>query len=170
MGLKLEFLLVLLIALTSVLTMTTKLADHEYVPQNIKKELEFTNTTFTEVTTEGREGVAFGTHGTRSNGVLEVEGLRYHSDTVKRLLADKGRYKGDNIYLDGNVRFYQESGFEYHTEHGYYHKPTAILYATSPFVAMMDKNILHGERMAYHTRTKEVYAESVDAVLYTAEK
>jgi hypothetical protein len=170
MGLKLELLLVLLIALTSVVTMTTKLTDGKKEAETVNKELEFTNTTFTEVTTEGREGVAFGTHGTRSANVLKVENLRFHNNDIELLLADRGTYKDDKIYLDGNVKLFQKDGFEYRTQHGYYHKPTAVFYATSPFVATMDRNVLHGKRMEYHTKQKELYATTVDAVLYTAEK
>ena len=170
MGLKLELLLVLLIAFTSVLTMSMKLSSQNHKHPSLSKELEFTDTTFTEVTTKGREGVAYGVHGVRSRGVLVVDQLQYHNESIELLLADKGTYKKEKIYLDGNVSLYQKKGFTYRTEHAYYDKPTAILYATTPFVAIMGKNVLHGDTMAYHTRSKEVYATDVKAVVHTAEK
>jgi lipopolysaccharide assembly outer membrane protein LptD (OstA) len=170
MGLKLELFLVLLIAFTSVLTMSMKLSSQNHKPKMATKELEFTDTTFTEVTTEGREGVAYGVHGVRKKGVLVVDKLRYHNESIDLLLADKGTYKKDKIYLDGNVSLHQKEGLIYHTEHAYYEKPTAILYATSPFVATMGENVLHGRTMAYHSRSKILYATKVDALLDTAEK
>jgi len=170
MGLKLEFLLVLLIAFTSVVTMSMKLSNQGSKTESEDKELEFTNTTFTEVTTEGREGVAFGVHGVRKKGVLVVDRLRYHNDSVTLLSAQKGTYQDDKLYLDGNVSLYEKEGFTYHTEHAYYHKPSAVFYATSPFMATMGKNTLRGERMFYRTQDKELYATMVEAVVYTAEK
>jgi hypothetical protein len=170
MGLKLELFLVVLIAFTSVVTMSMNLRSQNKTVVRIQKELEFTDTTFTEVTTKGREGVAYGVHGIRSKGVLVVDELKYHNDTIDLLLADRGTYKKDRLYLDGNVSLYQKSGFDYHTDHAYYDKHTAILYATSPFVASMGKNVMRGKTMAYHTQSKEVYASEVEAVLYTDEK
>jgi len=170
MGLKLEFLLVLLIVLTSVVTMSVKLSMQPHQGNEEKKELEFTNTTFTEVTTQKREGLAFAVHGVRIDGILKVEALRYHNDTIDLLLADTGTYRGDHLYLDGNVTLHQRDGFDYWTEHAYYDKKKAILYATSPFTAQKGKNVMHGKSMAYHTIKRVVHATSVDAVVYTAEK
>ena len=170
MGLKLEFLLVLVIALTSVVTMTTKLTQQNRETEVFTKELEFTNTTFTEVTTEKREGVAFGTHGVRDGGVLMIDNLRYHNESIKLLLADKGTYKGKQIYLDGNVSVHQKSGYDYYTEHAMYDQQSEILYVTSPFVAYMDQNIIHGQTLQYDMRTKEAYATVIDATIYTTKK
>ncbi len=169
MGLKFELLLVALIVITSAVTMTMKLSEHnqQHPPQT--KELEFTDTTFTEVTTQKRIGVSFATHGVRSNGVLKAEKVRYYNDTIKELLADYGTYIGRMIYLDGNVELHQNEGFEYYTEHAHYDKGSEVLYVTSPFTAYRGKDVMHGTTMRYNSRTKEAYATVVDAVLHTAE-
>jgi len=170
MGLRLEWILIIAIIITSILTMSTKLTqkNKHYAP--VVKELEFTNTTFTEVTTLKREGVAFGVHGVRVGGVLAVDKLRYHNDSIKLLLADKGTYKESKIYLDGNVTVHRKEGQDYYTEHAVYDKKTEILDVTAPFVAYVDKHVIRGTSMRYFTRTKEIYATDVDAVLYTKEK
>jgi len=170
MGLKLEFLLVLVIAVTSMVTMTTKLTQQNRDNEVFTKELEFTNTTFTEVTTQKREGVAFGTHGTREAGVLTIDNVRYHNENIKLLLADKGVYRGKQIFLDGNVTVHQKAGHDYHTEHAMYDQNVEILYVTSPFVAYMNRNIIHGKTLQYDMRTKEAYATAIDATIYTTEK
>jgi lipopolysaccharide assembly outer membrane protein LptD (OstA) len=170
MGLKLEFLLVFVIAVTSIVTMTTKLTQQNRMSEIFTKELEFTNTTFREVTTEKREGVAFGTHGTRDAGILTIDNLRYHNDNIKLLLADRGTYKGKELYLDGNVTVHRKAGHDYHTDHAVYNQKSEILYVTSPFVAYIDRNIIHGKTLEYHMRTKEAYATSVNATVYTLKK
>jgi lipopolysaccharide assembly outer membrane protein LptD (OstA) len=169
MGLKLEILLVVLILVTSVVTMSTKLTEQNIKAQVVTKELEFTNTTFTEVTIHKREGVGFGTHGVREAGVLTVDNLRYHNDNVKRLLANKGRYIGKKIYLDGNVTVHHKPGYDYYAEHAIYNKKNEILYVTSPFVAYINKNIIHGDSLEYDMKKKEAYATMIDAVIFTTE-
>jgi len=170
MGLKLELLLVLIIAVTSVMTMTTKLTEQNKIQEVFTKELEFTDTTFTEVTTQKRVGVAYGTHGVREAGVLTIDNLRYHNDTIKLLLANKGTYKGNQIFLDGNVTVHQKPGHDYYTEHAMYDKGKEILYVTSPFIAYLERNVIHGDTLEYHLRTKVAFATDVNATIYTTEK
>ncbi|QOR61085.1 hypothetical protein ACM66Z_06385 [Sulfurovum sp. ST-21] len=170
MGLKLELLLVLLIAFTSVLTMSIQLSDQKVLDEVFDKELEFTGTTFTEVTIHKREGVAYGTRGTRIAGILTIENLRYSNENIELLLADKGRYEDNRIYLDGNVSLMQKEGFKYYTEHAYYDKSAEVIYVTSPFVAYLNKNVIQGETLQYDTVRKEAFATMLKAVVYTAEK
>ncbi len=170
MGLKLELLLAVLIVLTSVVTMSVKLREPKTVEKSVQKEIEFTNTMFSEVTTKGVESIAFATYGVRINAEMFADNLVYHSKTIELLRARKGRYTSERIYLDGNVSLEQKEGFNYRTQHAYYDKPTAILYATSPFVATKGKSVIRGKRMAYRTRSKEIFATKVNAVVYTAEK
>ena len=170
MGLKLEILLVVLIVVTSVVTMSTKLTEQNVAAQTVTKELEFTNTTFTEVTTRKREGVGFGIHGVREAGVLTIDNLHYHNDNIKLLLADKGRYVGKKIYLDGNVTVHHKPGYDYYTDHAIYDQKKEIFYVTSPFVAYINRNIIHGDALEYDMRKKEAYATKIDAVIFTTEK
>ncbi len=170
MGLKLELFLAIVIVVTTVVTMSSKLSESTDAKRTLHKEIEFGNTMFTEVTTEVMESVAFGTHGVRIGGVLSVDNFVYHSQTVELLRAKQGRYTPKRIYLDGNVSFDQKGGFSYRTQHAYYDRHTEILYATSPFVATKGENVIHGERMAYRTQSKEVFATKVNAVIYTVEK
>ena len=169
MGIKLELLLVLLIGATTYVTMTTKLKDETIESTAKTKEIEFTNTTFTEVTTEKREGIAYGTYGVRIGGVLYMENIKYHNDNIKLLLADKGTYKGKEIYLDGNVTVHQKPEYDYYTEHAVYDKEAEVLHVTSPFVACIRKDVMRGDTLVYYMKPKEAFATSVDAVFYTKE-
>ncbi len=167
MGMKLELLLVVLIALTSYVTMTTKLSDQRVTKEEKKKELEFTNTTFTEVTTQKREGVAFGTYGVRVNGIMYMDNIRYHNEKIKLLLADKGTYIGKKIYLDGNVTVHQKAEHNYYAEHANYDQKVEVLNVTSPFVACIRRDVITGDTLIYNMKPKEAFATSVRAVFYT---
>jgi hypothetical protein len=134
------------------------------------KELEFTHTTFTEVDTNKTLGVAFGTYGIRDAGVLTVDNLKYHNDNIKELRAKKGKYIGNKIYLDNNITVNQKEGFNYKAEHAIYDKKSEILNITSPFVAVMNDNIVHGDSLIYNTKKREAFGTNVNAVVYTKEK
>ena len=166
MGLKFELLLVALVVLTSAVTMTTKLREHNSAGMVGEKELEFTETTFTEVSAQKRIGVSFAVQGVQYAGVLKAENVRYYNDTIEELTAKRGTYKGAFIYLDGDVLLYQKEGFSYFTQHAYYNKQTQMLY-TTPFVARRGADVMHGKTLRYNTLTKEAYATAVNAELYT---
>jgi len=170
MGLKLEITLILSMIVILSVALTVKIKNSQVVAKVSTKELEFTHTTFTEVDTNKTQGIAFGTHGIRDAGVLAVKNLRYHTDSIKELRAKKGTYKGDKIYLDHNITVNQKEGFDYKAEHAIYDQKTEILDITSPFTAVMNENIIHGNSLRYDTKTKEAFATDVDAVVYTKEK
>jgi len=170
MGLKLELLLAILIVAMLSIAYKVKLTDDVSMKQTAKKEIEFADTTFTEVDTEKLRAVFYGTYGVRSRGILTVDNLIYHTDTIELLLADKGRYIDSKVYMDGNIRMKQKEGFNYKAQHAVYDKKTAILTITSTFTAVMDKNIVHGNTGWYDSRRKMLFAKEVDAAVYTAEK
>ena len=170
MGLKLELLLAVLIVTMLSIAYTVKLSDNVTTKKVAIKELEFTDTTFTEVDTEKLLSISFATFGIRRNGVLTVDNLIYHTDTIERLVADQGEYFSDEVYLNGHIKVEQKKGFRYFAEHAAYNKRTAVLTITSKFTAVMDRNIIHGVTGRYDSRKKVLFAKKVDAVLYTAEK
>ena len=170
MGLKLETILTLGIVAILSASFMVKLSSNSSGSKTFTKELEFTNTTFIEVDTYTMQGRAFSTYGVRDKGVLTLYHIKYHTDNIELLRAKKGTYKGDKIYLDGNISLNQKEGFDYTAEHAVYDKKTEILDITSPFVALMDKNIIHGNSLRYDTRKKEAFGQMIDAVVYTDKK
>ncbi len=170
MGLKLEIVIIVMIAAILSFTYVVKITHDETAVKQFTKELEFTDTTFTEVDTNKTQGVAFGKYGVRNAGILTVYQLKYHTENLKLLTANKGIYKQEKMYLDENISVHQKEGFDYYAEHAVYNKKTEILDITSPFTAMMNRNIVHGKSLRYNMHRKEAFATQVDAVVYTKEK
>jgi len=170
MGIKIE--LVLFIAIVVIIggSLTMKLNDKSDGTNILVKELEFTNTTFTEVDTVKLQSRAYGTYGVREDGVLTIENLRYATETIKSLVAKKGTYMQSTIYLEGDVALDDSNGYRYLTQQAEYNQDTEILNLTAPFVAFRDKNIIKGDTFTYHTRKEEAYGTVIDAVIYTVEK
>jgi hypothetical protein len=167
MGVKFELFLVVLIVATSVYMMSIKLRDHNRKYADSGKEVEFYDTTFTEVNTSGFVSTSYGIHGERINGVLHIESFRYRNNEVRLLVADQAYDDGKKIRLEGNVRAKRYDGFRYKTELAGYDRKTDIMEAYAPFVAYKPPNTLYGETMRYDVKRKELYATNVRAVIKT---
>lgn len=170
MGLKLETLIAVAIVAILSVTFMVKFTHKPSDGKLFTKELEFTNTTFTEVDTDTMQGRAFSTHGVRDQGDLTLYNLMYHTNNIELLRTKKGTYKGDKIYLDGNITVNQKEGFDYSAEHAIYDTNTQILDITSAFTGIMDRNIIHGYTLRYDMQKKEAFGKKIDAVVYTTEK
>lgn len=169
MGLKLEFLLLVIVAGLIAMAMTVRISNAKVPVKTQTVELEFTHTTTIEVDTNKTLSTSFGTYGIRDAGVLTVDNLRYHTDEIKLLRAKKAKFHADKIYLDNNVTLNKEKGSDYYTEHAIFNKKTGILLITSPFKAFMNKNTMYGDTLRYDTKQKKAFATHVDAVVFTAE-
>jgi len=170
MGVRIELALFVAIVVIIGGSLSIKLNDKTKRDQELIKELEFTNTTFTEVDTQKLQSRAYGTYGVKEEGVLTIHNLRYETETIKSLVAKKGAYRGESIYLEGDVVLDDSGGYTYHTQQAEYNQKTEILNITAPFVAFKDKNIIKGDTFTYNTRIEEAYGTMIDAVIYTVEK
>jgi len=170
MGLKLELVCILAIVVIVTGAMILKVDNSAIKNATFTKELEFTNTTFTEVDTQKLQGRAYGTYGIRDNGVLSLDNLVYFTETIKYLIADKGKYVGDVLNLDGNIVMEEQQGYNYKTQQAAYDQKSGILNVTAPFVATRDKNIFKGDTLVYNTLTEEAYGTTIEAVVYTSVK
>jgi len=170
MGIRLEYILFLFIGFIVWITATVELTGKSTLHKNTNKELEFVKTTFLEVNDKKMLSKSYSTYGVRKNGVLTLDNVRYETNQIEKLLADKGVYKENILYLDGNVSLKEKKGFFYTTEHANYNQKTEVLYITSPFVAYINQNIIHGDSLVYYTLKEEVNATKIDAVLYTGKK
>jgi len=170
MGVRLEIILSLAIVGIISGSLMVKLNKSSAENKIFTKELEFTNTTFTEVDTIKMQGTAYSTYGIRDNGILTLDNFVYYTETINSLVADKARYEGDIIYLDGDVMMEERDGHTYDTQHANYNQKTEIINITAPFVGVRDKNIYKGTTLWYNTRSKEAFGAMINAVVYTTKK
>jgi len=169
MGLRLEYVLIFLIFLTFTLAMSAKINQQHVQRQQYDRELEFKHTTFIEVTTRKREGIAYAVYGIRKNGILTLEGLRYSDERIRKMTANKAYYEEKTIHLEGNVTLLHRKGLRFFTEKADYNKKNEILNVTAPFVAYMDKNEIYGKRLQYNMQTEEIVADHIKAIVMMAE-
>lgn len=170
MGIKLEYILIVISVVLVFMTTTMKLTGSATTHKQATKELEFYNTTFIEVDTQKMQGKLTTPYGVRQDGLLTLNKVNYYTPEIDSLLADKGRYQDDILHLDGHVSLKETTGNLYKTEHAIYDQKKQILTITSPFVAYMDRNIFHGQTLVYNAISKEANATMVDAIVYPNEE
>lgn len=166
MGLKLELILSVAILGTVVSMLHIDLKDRVTQKKPSTKELDFTYTTFVEVDTQRIQSSAFSKSGRRDQGVLSLYTLQYQAKSLDFLESAYGRYQNNYLYLEDDVKFYQNGGFRYYTDYAVYNQEREILKIPNKFVGIMQKNVIHGERLRYNMRKKEVTADAIRAVLY----
>ena len=170
MGIRLEFVITVIIVITLMVTTMAKLTDTSIINNTLNKELEFKDTVFIEVDQNTTGSKLFSTYGIRDMGILTLKNIKYYTNNIKELLADKGVYKNNTLYLDGHVKLTEKDGFIYTTEHAYYDQKKEVLTITSPFKADRGNNIIYGDSLIYFAKEKIVNATSIDATIYTVEK
>lgn len=170
MGIRLEFILPMIVSLIVAATFLVKIDTHDYKKKKLTKELEFNETTLVEVDTNRTLGLAHCHHGLYENSVWTLLKVTYYTDSIEYLKADKATYHEDTVYLDGNVTLYQKGGYHYETQHAVYHKQNEEIEITSPFTAILGENIIKGDWLLYKARQKEGFARKINAVVYTNEK
>ncbi len=170
MGIKIELVILAAITFIVVGSLNFTLNDTTDNQTPFTKELEFTDTIFTEVDTEKLQSRAYSSYGKRDDGILYINNVRYETETITSLVAKKGTYMGESIYLEGDIEMHDKDGYIYRTQQAEYNQKTEILDLTAPFIITKDKNIVKGDTLTYHTRNKEAYGTVIDAVIYTIDK
>jgi hypothetical protein len=170
MGLRLEFILLILIVaiVSSTLFLNIKISTNNKRIEN--KELEFSDTTFIEVDTEKTKAHLYGTYGKRENGMLTIENIIYSTQKLGYVHAKKGIYQEDTLYLYDDVLLESLNGYSYKTTEAKYNLKKQILYITAPFIGKRDKNRIYGESLRYDVRQKKIFGKKIEAKFYTAEK
>jgi hypothetical protein len=163
MGVKFELFLVVLIVATLGYMMSVKLRNHTYVVSDGYKELEFYDTSFTEVNRTGFVSASYGAHGVYAGGVLSVETFRYKDNEVANMHARYAEKENETIRLSGDVEFRRYDGFVFHTRVAVYREAVGVAEALTPFTAYEGENVFRGMYMRYDMKADEIYATKVKA-------
>jgi lipopolysaccharide assembly outer membrane protein LptD (OstA) len=170
MGIKLEYLLTILIIGTLSFFLMMKVEKHSPPKEVGQKELEFKNTLLVEVTTDTVKSYIYSTYGKRENSVMTLDNIIYMSPNIKSIVAKKAQIEGHLLYLDGDVVLQEKEGYRYETQHAMYNDDTKILKITSPFVGVKGDNTIEGETLEYDTRKKKATSLSVGTVFDIPDK
>lgn len=167
MAIKLETWLYIAIIVIMIFTLSLKQENKNASVATSKKELEFTNSTFSEVNATTQLSQAFAKTGVQVNGVLTLNDIFYSGKKLKSLKANKAVYDGNISTLYGGVVLKQENGFEYKTDKAIYDINNQFVYIPNSFVATMDDNTINGKDLKYNISAQNAKASNIHAILYT---
>ncbi|MDM5270619.1 LPS export ABC transporter periplasmic protein LptC [Sulfurovum sp. zt1-1] len=170
MGLRLEYIISIIVALIFVSFFLINIEQKSRQKNESTKQLAFSDTRLIEVDTQKILGLAHSRYGVYENKTLILSDIIYHTDTVNLLQAQKGIYKGDYLFLEGNVTLNQKNGFDYTAQKAAYNQKSEVLSIESPFEAHMNKNIISGINLVYNMKEKKITAQKIKAVVFTLEK
>jgi len=164
--LRIEWLSVMMILVMLGVSYLIKADQHKAKKITFFKEMEIYSSVTIEVNTSGVDNRLYSDYGVKEKGELRLTNVTYAGNSIKELKAEKGRYINDKIYLDHNVTLLQKNGYIYKGDHAIYDKSKEFLQVTSPFVAYIDRNVIHGVNFQYDIKKKVATAENVNAVIY----
>jgi lipopolysaccharide export system protein LptA len=167
MAIKLETWLYVAIFIVIAFSLSSKQENKDAVVSSLKKELEFTNSTFSEVNSTTQLSQSFATSGIQINSVLTLNDISYSGQKLKLLKANKAVYDGNHSTLYGDVILKQENGFEYKTDKAIYDINNQFVYIPNSFVATMDDNTINGKDLKYNISAQNAKASNIHAILYT---
>lgn len=158
----------LILLIVSILTMgvKVKLNSTQNKVTTSNKEIDFYDTTIDEVNTKKLLDTIYTTYGVREKGILKMKNIKYHSDTIKYMIAKEGQYVNDILTLHKDIVMLDD-GYTYSTQNLNYHQKTEILNITSKFKATNNINTFWGKTLIYHSKTKEMYATESKGIFYT---
>jgi hypothetical protein len=169
MAIKIEWVLVFSIIATLIVSFSLKF-ENSIHNNMIKKELNFKNTIFTEVDTNGIVSFANVKNGEQTNGILTMYEISFDKINDTNVTARKAIYKKDEIILSGDVKIKQKNGFTFNTQKAVYDTRGGKITSKDRYRATLNENILTGYNLNYDTKKFSATSSNIHATLYTQDK
>jgi len=165
MAIKVEWVLLALIISIMGLSYEFKTTKSKHHKSKSMKDLEFYDTIFSKVDTNGFISKIDTTYGVLESKVLKLKHINYKDKTISKLLANSAIKYDKIMYLEGNVSLFQVDGFEYYTQKAIYDKVKKTLVSPEKFNANKANDYIDGEHLIYHLDKKVAKASNVHAII-----
>ena len=102
-----------------------------------------------------------------------VENIDYSDNSKEYIInikAKDGLYKGNIIYLDGDVRFKREDGLNFFSQKVTYNKITDVAISEVDYISYMGLNQVRGSKIIYNNKKNTIISKDVYAIYDMQEK
>lgn len=169
MAIKIEWVLIFSIIITLIVSFGLRFDDSVH-KLDTKKELNFKNTIFAEVDTNGIVSFANVKNGEQTDGVLTMHDISFDKIDDTKVVANKAIYQNDEIILYGDVKIKQKNGFVFNSQKAVYNTRSGKIVSKDKYNATLNGNILTGNNLSYDTKKLNVTSSGIHAILYTQDK
>lgn len=122
--------------------------------------------TMYELDTQNLITVMTGTKATRYSNRYEVSNINYtdnSKDYLANMKADRGLFKDEVVYLNGNVDYQREDGLVFKTQKATYNKKTKVASTDTDYISYMGDNEIVGTSLRYNSFSKRVKSKNIVA-------
>ncbi len=102
-----------------------------------------------------------------------VKNIDYSDNSKEYIInikAKNGLYKGDIVYLDGDVKFEREDGLNFFSQEVTYNKITDIAVSEVDYVSYMGLNQVRGSEIIHDNKNNTIKSKNVYAIYDMQEK
>lgn len=116
---------------------------------------------------EGLQSIMKGSTGKRFEDRYEVDDVDYTDDNkvfIQHMVADHALHKGEDVFLDGNVRYRRSDEKMFLSDEAQYYHETAILTTRGPFTIVDKSDWLIGKKLYYDSVNKVAKGDQIKGV------
>jgi len=118
--------------------------------------LELKDFKLSELNTKGLTSVTNGIIGIRYSDRYTVTDLDYIDNSrkfISHIQSNDGLYKGNDLFLNGDVEYEREDGISFKTQKAKYNEKTKIMQSLTKYVSYVGENRATGSYLEYNNET-----------------
>ena len=85
-------------------------------------------------------------------------------NVIDNLKAKRGSLRGDNLKIEGKVRYKDSEGVKFSSEEAKYNLKTKVFRSDVDFVLETNSTITHGTSLVYQSKDGKIYANNIKSV------
>ncbi|MCH9740130.1 MAG: LPS export ABC transporter periplasmic protein LptC [Epsilonproteobacteria bacterium] len=163
MVLRIEYVLLLAVALVFGVLLFQKPSDISAIESNSSKELTFKNFSLIEVTETGVSNQLVSSQAVKYKSHFELDDINISYQKNHHLLAKKAIYRDDFIYLNDDIILKRDDGIAFTTQKLEYSLKDKNIHTTNEFQIDINESSVKGENLRYDFKQKSVSADKIHA-------
>lgn len=89
---------------------------------------------------------------------------------IDNLKADKGILKGNNLKVEGNVRYKDSDGLKFSSDEAMYNLKSKVFKSDTDFVLETNSTVTYGTSLVYQSKDGKIYANNIKSISEVNEK
>lgn len=163
MAVRIEYLLVLMLALLLVSILGINPSSKLEKSVKGEKEIEFKNFFLFDIKRDEPAQIMFASKTVRYQNYLEVDDIDLRDELGYRLVATKAIYADEYVYMDKGINILRDDGLKFSTKSLNYNVKTKEIKTGKPFLMEFNSSIIQGQNLILNMNTKRLSADNIEA-------